>query len=570
MTIKVLETKTVSRIAAGEVVERPASVVKELVENALDAGATQITVEVKGGGISLIRITDNGTGIPDSETELAFERHATSKISSLQDLQNLSSLGFRGEALPSIAAVAQVQMITCARGEDVGTYLSLDDGKVVRHDSQARSSGTTITVNNLFRKIPARLKFLKSESAEGGRVADIVSQYALAYPEVRFTLNVDGKTPLRSPGSGKLMDSVIAVYGLEIAQNMLEVRNQNTDWNSADDLIQVTGLVGLPKIARSNRDRISFFVNLRWVNNRMLSFAVEEAYHGLLMQGEHPVCVINIRISPNQVDVNVHPAKTEIKFQDERAVFGAVQKAVRQTLVQSSPVPRVDEIKSRFGTPAAPFAAIHPPVIPQKAGPASTANINEQAVTPLISLPLLRVLGQLARNYIVAEGPDGLYLIDQHAAHERIQFEKIKEQWESRKIEVQTLLEPATFEVEPGRASLMSSHLGELAELGFGIEIFGDRTYLVRSIPALLRDKNWGETLRELLDNSAGNWTDNLIVTLACHGAIRAGQVLNDSEMRELIKQLEQTALPHSCPHGRPTMIHMTLQQLEKEFGRTQ
>ncbi len=570
MTIKVLETKTVSRIAAGEVVERPASVVKELVENALDAGATQITVEVKGGGISLIRITDNGTGIPDSETELAFERHATSKISSLQDLQNLSSLGFRGEALPSIAAVAQVQMITCARGEDVGTYLSLDDGKVVRHDSQARSSGTTITVNNLFRKIPARLKFLKSESAEGGRVADIVSQYALAYPEVRFTLNVDGKTPLRSPGSGKLMDSVIAVYGLEIAQNMLEVRNQNTDWNSADDLIQVTGLVGLPKIARSNRDRISFFVNRRWVNNRMLSFAVEEAYHGLLMQGKHPVCVINIQIPPNQVDVNVHPAKTEIKFQDERAVFGAVQKAVRQTLVQSSPVPRVDEIKSRFGTPAAPFAAIHPPVIPQKAGPASTANINEQAVTPLISLPLLRVLGQLARNYIVAEGPDGLYLIDQHAAHERIQFEKIKEQWESRKIEVQTLLEPATFEVEPGRASLMSSHLGELAELGFGIEIFGDRTYLVRSIPALLRDKNWGETIRELLDNSAGNWTDNLIVTLACHGAIRAGQVLNDSEMRELIKQLEQTALPHSCPHGRPTMIHMTLQQLEKEFGRTQ
>ena len=276
MPIKVLDAKTVSQIAAGEVVERPASVVKELVENALDAESTQITVEVKGGGISLIRVTDNGLGIPDGETELAFERHATSKIANLQDLQHLSSLGFRGEALPSVAAVAQVQMVTANRGQAAGTYLSLDDGKIVRHDSQARSTGTTVTVQNLFRKIPARLKFLKSEAAEAGRIGEIVTRYALAYSEVRFILINEGKITLRTPGSGKLIDSVMAIYGLEVAQNMLEIKGQAEKFSTGQPSIVVTGLVGSPKIARSTRDYLSFFVNRRWVNNRMLGFAVKK------------------------------------------------------------------------------------------------------------------------------------------------------------------------------------------------------------------------------------------------------------------------------------------------------
>ncbi len=581
MAIKVLDSKTVSQIAAGEVVERPASVAKELIENALDAGSTQISVEVRGGGISLLRITDNGSGIADSETETAFARHATSKIDSLADLQRLSTLGFRGEALPSIAAVAQVQMVTSVRGESGGTYLSLEDGNVLHHDPQARSQGTTITVQNLFRKIPARLKFLKSESSEAGRIADIVSQYALAYPEVRFTLTNESKTTLRSPGSGKLIDAVMAVYGLDIARQMLEVKGQEESPAAGKAPIIVSGLVGSPKIARSNRDYLSFFVNRRWVNNRMLAFAVEEAYHGLLMQGKHPIAVINITIPPQLIDVNVHPAKTEIKFQDERAVFAAVQRAVRAVLVQSAPVPQVEESRPGFITPSTPFSPVQP-AMGLKTGPVahrgkvergsderSSVEESTPAPTPLISLPLLRVLGQLTRNYIVTEGPDGLYLIDQHAAHERIMLEKVRRQHESRKMEVQGLLQPATFEVDPRQAAVLNSHLGILSDFGFTIEPFGERTYLVRAIPAVLRERDWAAMLKESLDTLAADWAENLLNTLACHAAVRAGQVLSDTEMRELIQQLEQTALPNSCPHGRPTMVRITIQQLEREFGRS-
>jgi DNA mismatch repair protein MutL len=572
MMIKVLDSKTISQSAAGEVVERPASVAKELIENALDAGSTQISVEVKGGGISLLRITDNGSGIDGSEVETAFERHATSKIGSLVDLQRLSTLGFRGEALPSIAAVAQVQMVTSARGESGGTYLSLEDGQVLQHDPQARSQGTTITVQNLFRKIPARLKFLKSESAEAGRIADIVSQYALAYPEVRFTLTNEGKTTLRTPGSGKLIDAVMAVYGLDTARQMLEVKGLEESPAAGKAPIIVSGLVGSPKIARSNRDYLSFFVNRRWVNNRMLAFAVEEAYHGLLMQGKHPIAVLNITIPPQLIDVNVHPAKTEIKFQEERLVFAAVQRSVRSVLVQSAPVPEVEESRTHFNTPSTPFSPVQP-TMGLKTGTAASARSRTEeqppAPTPLISLPLLRVLGQLARNYIVAEGPDGLYLIDQHAAHERIMLEKVRRQHETRKFEVQGLLQPATFDVDPRQAAVLKSHLGELSDFGFTIEPFGERTYLVRAVPAVLRERDWAAMLRESLDTLAANWAENLLNTLACHSAVRAGQVLSDTEMRELIQQLEQTALPNSCPHGRPTMVRITNQQLEKEFGRS-
>ncbi len=569
MTIKVLDSKVVSQIAAGEVVERPASIVKELVENSLDAESTQISIEVKGGGINLIRVTDNGMGIRDSEAEIAFARHATGKISTLQDLQHIATLGFRGEALPSIAAVAQVQMITCARDKSSGTYLSLDDGKIVQHESQARSAGTTLTVRNLFRKVPARLKFLKSEGAEAGRIADVVSRYALAYPEVRFTLTNDGKTSLRTTGSGKLLDAVLAVYGLEVAQNMIEIKRSDAEIGGDKARVVVTGVVGAPRISRSGRDHVSCFVNRRWVNNRLLIFAIEEAYHGLLMQGKHPIAVVNIEISPSLIDINVHPAKTEIKFEDERSVFGVVQKAVRQALVQSTPVPLVEEIKSRFTVPSTSYSksAQLPDLKNSETTPAGAA---VPPITPLISLPLLRVLGQLARKYIVAEGPDGLYLIDQHAAHERIQFEKIKKQRDSQKVDVQGLLEPITFELEPRQVPVLTNHLIELSSFGFSIEPFGERTCLVRRVPALSGVKDWSAALRETLDTASGNWAESLTVTLACHSAIRAGQVLNDAEMRELVKQLEQTGLPHSCPHGRPTIIQLTMKQLEREFGRSQ
>jgi len=572
MPIKVLDQKVVSQIAAGEVVERPASVVKELVENSLDAEASQITIEVRGSGISLIRVTDNGSGIPSSEVEVAFSRYATSKVSSIDDLESISSLGFRGEALPSIAAVAQIDIVTCCAGESAGEHLSLDNGVVASRASQGRSQGTTITVRNLFRRVPARLKFLKSPATENSHIAHVVSEYALAFPGVKFTLVIDGRSILRTPGSGQLLDSVIEVYGIEAAKNMAEIGSRTSEWQNGKTApsISITGMISSPTMSRSNRDYLSFFVNRRLIVSRSLAWAVQEAYHGLLMQGKHPLAIINISLPPNEVDVNIHPTKAEVKFRNERAVFGAVQKAVRATLVELAPVPRIEEIATAYNIP---------PVLSQELWTLSTKPTDlttsppVSQKTPVTSLPALRILGHLSSSYIVAEGPDGLYLIDQHAAHERIVYEKIKQQRSLQGIEIQGLLEPVPFEVSPQQDEVLKHSYQELTEFGFSIEPFGDRTYLIRAVPALLDKKDWLGMLRELLDESSGgnkgDWTERIAVSLACHSAVRAGQALNHEEMRELVRQLEQANLPRTCPHGRPTVIHLSSQQLEREFGRS-
>jgi DNA mismatch repair protein MutL len=574
MSIKLLQSRVISQIAAGEVVERPASVVKELIENAIDASANQISVEIRGGGIDTIRVTDNGIGIPDEESELAFARHATSKIENLQDIENLHTLGFRGEALPSIASVAQVQMLTRHREAKIGTFLSIYESSIVKHEPQARIQGTTITVQNLFRKIPARLKFLKSVRAETAKITDIVTRYALAYPEIRLTYVIDGKTKLHTQLNGKLIDSLAAVYGADIAADMLEV-NSIYENDDANGKIEVTGMIGSPRISRSNRDDITFFINRRWINNRMLTFAFEEAYHGLLMQDKHPIGVINISINPALIDVNVHPAKTEVKFENDRIVFSAVQRAVRQVLIQSAPVPHVEEVRHQYNV-SSPNQAYETsePEFKQEFTETPVAvpphhPTYQTGATPLFTLPLLRVIGQFAKNYIIAEGPEGLFLIDQHAAHERIMFEKIKKQRSSRAVETQSLLEPAVFEPGLKMADLLSEHLQELAEFGFTIESFGDKTFLVRTIPAILRGRDWQSVLREIISEPVSDWTENIISRMACHSAVRSGKILSDEEMKELIRQMEQADIPNTCPHGRPTIIQIGLKQIEREFGRT-
>ncbi|HEY54963.1 MAG TPA: DNA mismatch repair endonuclease MutL [Dehalococcoidia bacterium] len=560
MPIKALDPKVVARIAAGEVVERPASVVKELVENALDAGSSQISVEVRGGGVSLIKVADNGSGIASAEVELAFDRYATSKLENLDDLESIQSLGFRGEALPSITAVAQVDMVTCAAGERAGTYLALKDGAIASRSSQGRPQGTTVTVANLFRKIPARLKFLKSVATENAHIANVVSQYALAFPEVRFSLSIDGRAALRTSGSGRLIDSIVEVYGAEVADSMIELKGEAA-------MPQVTGRIGSPKVNRSGRGYLSFFVNRRWVNSRLLARAVEEAYHGLLMVGRHPITVINISLPLNEVDVNIHPTKSEVKFANERAIFSAVQRAVRQALTEQIAVPRVEAAVTR---PVFPSAVRETATIPYSGvapGPAFPPP------TPSMALPVLRVLGQLDNSYIIAEGPDGLYLIDQHAAHERILFERISQQRLRREVEVQGMLEPMTLEVSPRQEAVLRSRYQDLNEFGFAIEPFGDKTFLVRAVPALLHKEDWAGMLRELLDSLSegdkGDWAEEVTISMACHSAVRAGQSLSDAEMQELVRQLEQSDTPHTCPHGRPTMIHLSSEQLKKQFGRT-
>lgn len=569
MSIRVLDQEIVSQIAAGEVVERPASVVKELVENSLDAGSSQVSVEVKGGGVSLIRVTDNGVGIPTGEVELAFQRYATSKVGNLQDLESIESLGFRGEALPSIAAVADVEIITCAAGELTGTYLSLKDGVAVGRGSQGRSQGTTITVRNLFRRVPARLKFLKSSATESNHLANVVSEYALAFPEVKFALFIDGRETLRTLGSGRLIDSVIQVYGLEIARNMLEIKEGGWESGASLSSTRITGIVGSPEISRSSRGYLSFFVNRRWVSSRLLAWAVEEAYHDFLMTGRHPVAIINISLPPEEVDVNIHPTKTEVKFQNEHMVFGAIQKTVRQALIELAPVPRVEEVATAYVSPKPSQAW---PILAKSEDRPSTLPL-VATQTPAVSLPVLRILGQLANSYIIAEGSDGLYLIDQHAAHERILFEKIKNQRSHQQVEVQGVLEPVTFEVNAKQGEVMKSSYENLAEFGFSIEPFGGKTYLVRAVPALLYEKDWMGMLRELLDSLPGaeqsDWMEKVALSIACHSAVRAGEALTDDEIHALIRQLEQVDIPHTCPHGRPTMIHLSFAQLRKEFSRS-
>jgi DNA mismatch repair protein MutL len=555
MPIKVLAPEVVSKIAAGEVVERPASVVKELIENSLDAGATQITVEAQGGGVELIKVSDNGTGIPAPELELAFHRYATSKIDNLDDLEKISSLGFRGEALPSIAAVAEVEILTQTSSEAVGSYMYLRKGKVVRKESRARPQGTTVTVRRLFRYFPARLKFLKSVNTENSHIAHLLSQYALAFPEVKFSLVLDQRQSLHTTGNGDLCEVVSEIYGPEVAQRMLKVEQK-------DSLAKISGLASPPSLARSNRNYLSFFVNRRWVHSPLLTRATEEAYHGLLMDGQHPIAVMNISLPGQELDVNIHPTKAQIKFCHEQTVFSCVQKAVEEALAGT---PIASQKAVSFSASSGQWQS--PRMI------MDTEPVFVVAQLPTLELPVLRILGQLASTYIIAEGPDGLYLIDQHAAHERILYDRISAQWAQKEIEVQGLLQPVTIELSPREEETLKASKEILAEFGFDIEPFGNRSYLIRTTPALMARANIIEIVSVLLDSltskeSLNPWEEKIAQSLACHGAIRAGQQLSNEEMRELIKQLEQTKQPRTCPHGRPTMIHLNSHQLEKEFGR--
>ena len=595
MPIHILPDELVSQIAAGEVVERPASVVKELVENALDAGADEIRIEVAQGGRKLIRVSDNGAGIPAGEAELAFTRHATSKITSTDDLSRITTLGFRGEALASIAAVAHVTCITRGRGEQVGTQLRVAAGGAGDRRGIGAPPGTTIAVEDLFHSVPARLKFLKADSTERRHIDALVTRYALAYPAVRFRLIHDGRAAFESSGSGKLMDAVIAVYGLQVAQSMLVVGD------GPDRPISVSGYVSAPELSRANRNDLTLFVNGRWVQDRNLAWAVVQAYHSMLMVGRYPLYFLRVYVPPGEVDVNVHPAKSEVRFRNPNEVFGAVQRAVRAVLVEQAPVPTVplapaQPVERLTGWPApgdagglerlralgseSPSAqptqyemSIKPPAVssqrPADSDLAPAITTNESPV------PALRVLGQVGAMYIVAEGPEGMYLIDQHAAHERVLYEKFMAEHTQHSLAVQNLLEPRPVEVPTESVELLTEHLDLLAGIGLTLEPFGGTTFLLRSVPAILTREDPRNVMADVLaEIDAGDVPmqadeeARLIIRVCKRAAIKAGQTLAMAEMQELIRQLEACAAPRTCPHGRPSMIHLSADQLAREFGR--
>jgi len=577
MPIRVLPPETAAKIAAGEVVERPVSVAKELIENSLDAGATHVDVEVKAGGIGLLRVSDNGCGIPADEVETAFGRYATSKIASAEDLEHVVTLGFRGEALASIAAVSELTMLTRPHAELGGTYLRTAEGVVVEKAARGAPPGTSVTVKNLFRNVPARLKFLKSNTAEAGRVATLVSHYALAYPEVRFSLTIDGRNAFASEGNGDARGVLARVYGLETASEMLEV-----DWREPGGgiLLEVRGLTSPPSVSRSSRTYITLFVNRRLVQNRTLAFAVLEAYKGLLMVGRYPLAVLDLRIDPRETDVNVHPSKAEIKFRDEGAAFSAVHRAVQKALSQGS-LSRPVRMPSEPASPGDPSPWQAPEVAPPARNgawpaPASpdTPVRREEPIQGRLAVPILRVVGQMGRTYIVSEGPDGMYLIDQHAAHERVLFDQLRRDRGKGEVQSQALLEPLTVELTPQQDALVQGQVEILWSYGFAIEPFGPRTVLLRAVPAALKAKPPAQALLDLLERLQGDdlksydWDDRILATVACHSAVRAGQDLGLREMEQMVRLLESTDNPRTCPHGRPTMLHMTSGQLEKGFGR--
>ncbi len=583
MPIRVLTDEVAGKIAAGEVIERPASVVKELVENAIDAGASSIHVEVRQGGRRLMSVADDGSGILASEVELAFARHATSKLQQVEDLDHITTLGFRGEALASIAAVSQVTLITRAEGEAMGSHLRIEGTRVVRHEQSGHPKGTTISVENLFYNVPARLKFLRRDATERKHIDALVTRYAMAYPSLRFVLQNDGRLTFRSPGSGSLLDVLIEVYGLEIAQDMIPVGEDGTD---QERQISVKGYVSQPALHRGNREHITLFVNGRWVRDRSLTFAVEQAYHTLLPGDRHPLAVLKVSLPPDEVDVNVHPTKSEVKFRHANAVFRAVQRNVREALLAQASIPEV-RLSTGAGWGSEDWAARRSALVGagatqaalDLARPERTAGgqawFPESPPQAYEKLPPLRVLGQLAQCYIIAEGPDGMYLIDQHAAHERVVYERLIAQQAAAKVAVQTLLEPLTVELTLTQAEELGIWLDALHKLGFEVEPFGGTTVLVRAMPAALGRVDVRQVLVGVLDELAvggeplADDVDARLAAAACkRGAVKAGQTLSLSEMRALITQLEDTISPRTCPHGRPTMILFSQTWVEREFGR--
>lgn len=592
MPIHILSDSLASRIAAGEVIERPASVVKELVENSLDAGATRVDVTVDGGGLKLIRVVDNGGGIAADEIALAFERFATSKIAEDSNLDDIRSMGFRGEALPSIASVANVQATSRQLQAEAGARFEVDFGKPTKASPAGAPAGTSITVENLFRNVPARLKFTSSPVAETTRIQEVIGGLALARPGVAFSLNADGKERLSAPGSGDPADAVAAVYGRRVANSMIPLIADE------ESPFKTSGLVSSPSESRASRRYVTVAVNGRLIQNRRISFAIEQAYHGYLPERRFPIAVVYITAPFEDVDVNVHPAKAEVRFLREQLVFSMVQQAVRGALSEMAPVHRV---AGAGGTASSESSATGEPerrLFEEAAWPGTPAETTPRTAngtthsngtngashqvatdrapsTHSSVLPVLRVIGQSQDTYILAEGPDGIYLIDQHAAHERVLYERVTKQFADRAAESQPLLEPETVELSPAQFTEVTAHDEELTTAGFTVESFGDRAVLLRAVPSVLASggRSPREALLGLLDGMAegqrsGWWAERMLSTIACHSAIRAGRTVSIDEAKALIRQLEQCEQPRTCPHGRPTMVHLATGMLEREFRR--
>jgi len=585
MTIRILSSQVASQIAAGEVVDRPASVVKELIENALDAGANKITIKIQNAGLRLIEVNDNGIGIKSEELHLAVQRHATSKLEKPQDLERITTLGFRGEALASIGSISRLRIKSHTVDSANAAEIIVEGGEQTKVKPTGAPPGTTVSVENLFYNVPARLKFLKHERTEKRHINLIVYRYAISFPEIQFSLQHDGREFFQTSGNGNLREIIALIHDPATGRSLLEIESEY-------EQLTVRGFTSPPQLTRSNRGDITFYVNRRPVQDPSLTSALLKAYHTLLMTKRYPVSYVFIDLPNNQVDVNVHPTKSEVRFKNTNRIFSSVQNSVRKALLAHGQIPHLNQQMewpaiSSFNHPImfdnrssgwsgnqAEEIESGSQLIARGDNPEGEREIPAQIGMNQSRVPLLRPIGQVASAYLVAEGPDGLYLIDQHAAHERILFERLSVQKDMNLIS-QALLQPESVQFSPDQAEILENQIEIISNLGFQVEKFGKNTFLLRSIPAILSKFEPVETLRIIVDEFEEDETpleseiESMIIARICkRAAIRAGQILTHEEQSALINDLESCKAPRTCPHGRPTMVHLSVDLLERQFGR--
>jgi DNA mismatch repair protein MutL len=608
-----LDETTINKIAAGEIVERPASVIKELVENSIDAGATRIEIEIRNGGRQLIKIVDNGCGMEQEDAILAIERHSTSKISASEDLWSLHTLGFRGEALPSVAAVSRFEITTKPRTQQLGTYLEMDAGLLKKVKQVGAPDGTTIMVHDLFYNTPARLKYLKTIPTETGYISEIVARLALGYPGISFRLLHQQYELLFTPGNGNQEETIVAVFGKEIAREMITISHEENG-------LKIGGYYGKPSIARNNRNHEIFFVNGRYFHSRTLSAAVEKAFHTLLPIARYPFVIMFVEIDPSLVDVNVHPSKQEVRFAHESEIFKPVYNSIHNSLkyhsfiadwaapdyganpklsissvpprlpasqtLQSVPLRYTEFMENQTDIPAvaekaaassgkAPFSAAAPP-LPENGGPAfpNVANPGEQTRSGLPEMFQIYP-NPFLNTYIIASDLKGLLIIDQHAAHERILYEKFLNQAKTE-LGTQSLLIPLTLNLNLSQYKLIAERLTFFREIGFDLETFGGKTIIVRGVPLTLLNYDYEQIILDLIEQymnfksfkDPAEIKEAFLITMSCRTAVKAGDKLKPEEITNLVNELFKCDNPYTCPHGRPTIFRMTTEELTKKFLR--
>lgn len=640
--IIILDENTCNKIAAGEVVEKPASVVKELVENSIDAGADNISIEIKNGGIKYIKVTDNGSGFDNDDVEIAFERHATSKIRSAYDLDAISTLGFRGEALASIAAVSNIRLVTRTKDNPHGMLVEVSGGLLKDVRQTGCPVGTTIIVKDLFFNTPARYKFLKKDNTEAGYVSDIVNRIALGNPDVSFSFTNNGSKVIHTPGNNDLLSTIYSVYGKDTAKGVVQIQYE-------DERVKITGFAGKPEIARSNRNHQSVFVNGRFVRSKVITSAVDQAYNTLLMKKRYAFIVLKIQVNPLLIDINVHPSKMEVKFSNEQDIFRSIYHAVNNAILSQSPIKEVyadkffdKSYKLYDGKQAVekynqqklsigPRISIHESSQPinyyafsenskaekkkvetepvpecekeSKQMPASLSEqgqlfkqkivsapeqeyVFKQEIAPISEqeqvlkqehqiLSEMKIIGQAFSTYIILQGSDHLLLIDQHAAHERIMFERLKNHYDNNEPLVQALISPVVLNLTYQECKLLEDEKDFLQRMGYIYDEFGNNSIILRSVPFGCDEDGVKETFMQVVDQ-LGNpgredtfaAADEILYTIACKAAVKANKRLNEIEIRKVLEDLSKMDNPFTCPHGRPTIIKIGKNELEKMFRR--